>query len=191
MKGTFRKVYPVVARSILERTGVSSGCCIDLGGGPGMLGIRMAEITDLFVTVYDINPECIRVANENIAEHALSHRMAAIEGAAEDIRFPDASVDLVISRGSVHFWSDLTKAFSEVHRVLKTGGWAYIGGGMGNAELAAEVDAERAKDPQKREFSFRKRPPREYEGLLAALEIEGTVDVGPGGVWVVFQKNRD
>lgn len=38
-KGVLRNVYPFLARRILERTGIKTGRCIDLGGGPGMLGI--------------------------------------------------------------------------------------------------------------------------------------------------------
>jgi SAM-dependent methyltransferase len=44
----------------------------------------------------------------------------------------DASVDLVVSRGSVFFWDDPAQGIREAHRVLRPGGWAMIGGGLGS-----------------------------------------------------------
>ncbi|HXP96697.1 MAG TPA: class I SAM-dependent methyltransferase [Telmatospirillum sp.] len=189
-KGVLRNVYPFLARRILERTGIKTGRCIDLGGGPGMLGIRMAEISDLDVTVYDPTPECIEIAEENIAEHGLSQRMRAIEGAAEHIRFAKDSVDLIVSRGSIYFWDDQAKGLAEIHRVLKAGGWAFVGGGMGNADLAAEVDAARARNPEIRESPWRKLSPVDLKALLGQLGIDGMVESDAGGTWIVFQKTR-
>ena len=47
MKGLFRKVYPLIAGQMIARTGIRRGVCIDLGGGPGMLGICLAKASDL------------------------------------------------------------------------------------------------------------------------------------------------
>jgi SAM-dependent methyltransferase len=54
--------------------------------------------------------------------------------------FPDNSVDLVVSRGSIFFWNDPVQGLKEVYRVLRPGGKAYIGGGAGSGYPAAAVD---------------------------------------------------
>ena len=38
----------------------------------------------------------------------------------------DNSIDLVVSHGSIHHWRDVQAAFSEIYRVLKPGGLAYL-----------------------------------------------------------------
>lgn len=194
MKGYFKKVYPLIASQILARTGVEKGQCIDLGGGPGMLGISYARITLAQVTVYDLLPDCVSAALGNIAEYKLENQMTARQGRAEDIQFESGSIDLVMSRGSIFFWEDQLQGIREVHRVLKPGGWAYIGGGFGSAELLAEVQAQRAKegdDPQweeDRKKRFAKNNPQHFKSILEELKIPGAIESSQAGTWIVFQK---
>jgi ubiquinone/menaquinone biosynthesis C-methylase UbiE len=187
MKGLFRAVYPVIAHEVLDRTGITRGVCVDLGGGPGMLGIRLAERSDLAVVVYDPDPGCIALARENIRAHGLVRRVRAVEGRAEDLDFADGSVDLVVSRSSIFFWSDQEQGLREVMRVLRPGGWAYIGGGLGNAEIARAIKAERARDPTIRRPS-RKVSAEHFRHLLERLGIPGQVETGPAGTWIVVQR---
>lgn len=190
-KGLFRKVYPALARQVVERTGITRGLCLDLGGGPGMFGIELAEITELDVVVYDLLADCIEVARENAAERNLATRVSARQGRAEAIAYCSNSVDLVISRGSIFFWDDQKQGLAEIHRVLKPGGWAYVGGGFGSAEILAEVIAARADDPsweEERRCRFQKNPPEHFQHLLTELGIPGFIEAGPAGVWIIFQK---
>src|ERR1035437_3386281 len=189
MKGHFKKVYPLIASQILQITKISEGKCIDLGGGPGMLGISMAEITNLEVVIYDLLPDCVQLAKENAAERNLSHRVTSRQGVAEDIQFPDNSIDLVISRGSIFFWEDQKKGISEIYRVLKSDGWAYIGGGFGSQELLDEVIEQRKNEPQwesDRKQRMTRRPPEYYQSILEDLEIPGFVQIGRAGTWIIF-----
>jgi ubiquinone/menaquinone biosynthesis C-methylase UbiE len=68
--------------------------------------------------------------------------VAFISGDVAALPVEDASQDLVISRDSVFFWEDLPLAFTEILRVLRPGGHAYVGGGFGSAELAERIVAE-------------------------------------------------
>jgi ubiquinone/menaquinone biosynthesis C-methylase UbiE len=192
MKGHFKKIYPVIASQIVERTGITSGVCIDLGGGPGMLGISLAKITDLKVTVYDLMPECVDLVPQNSLENGVSDRVDAIQGMAEDMKFEDNSVDLVVSRGSVFFWEDQKKGLSEVYRVLKPGGWGYIGGGFGTKELMEEIHKQKEKeDPEwveKKKERMRKNPPGHFQRIIEELGFGGTVDAREAGTWIIFQK---
>jgi len=58
--------------------------------------------------------------------------MVAIVGPAESLPLPDCSVDVVVSRGSVFFWKSPADGIREVHRVLRPGGKAMVGGGLGS-----------------------------------------------------------
>lgn len=192
MKGHFKKIYPVIARQILERTGMTSGRCIDLGGGPGMLAVELAKASALDVTVCDLTLECVALAKENSREHGVHERVSAVQGAAEKLPFEDNSADLVVSRGSIFFWEDQEKGLAEVYRVLRLDGWAYIGGGFGTAELLQEILAEKADDPQwnvQRKERLEKNPPGHFEALLLKLGIDGMVERGDAGMWIIFRKS--
>ncbi len=192
MKGQFKKIYPVIARQILERTGITSGHCIDLGGGPGMLAVELAKASALDVTVCDVTLECVALAKENSREHGVDERVSAVQGAAEKLPFDDNSVDLVVSRGSIFFWEDQQQGISEVYRVLRPGGWGYIGGGFGTAELLQEILAEKANDlrwDKERKERLAKNPPGHFEAMLQKLGIEGIVERGEAGLWIIFKKS--
>ncbi|MEE9964901.1 MAG: class I SAM-dependent methyltransferase [Propionicimonas sp.] len=191
MKGVFAKIYPVIAEDLLDRCGIRSGLCLDLGGGPGMLAVRLAEISDLQVIVVDPVAECIELAEENAAEHGQCGQVTAQLGHAEKLDFADNSVDLVVSRGSVYFWDDQAAGLREIYRVLRPGGWAFIGGGFGNAELRDEILATMADDPQwqsGRKERAEKFPPSYFENLLAQVGIDGQVDISDKGSWTTFTK---
>lgn len=191
MKGLFRKIYPVIAEQAIARTGIRSGLCIDLGGGPGMLGIRVAQASELQVVIVDPNADCVDLARGNIADHGLEQRVTARIGRAEALDWPDASVDLVVSRGSIYFWQDQSQGLRQIFRVLRPGGWAYVGGGFGTRELRDEILAKKADDTQwnsDRSERGRKHPPEHFRALLTELAIDGKVDSGDEGMWIVFTK---
>jgi ubiquinone/menaquinone biosynthesis C-methylase UbiE len=191
MKGHFRKIYPVIAAQIVERTGVASGRCIDLGGGPGMLAVSLAKISSLKVTVVDLMPECVELARENCAEAGVADRVDAVQGVAEALPFEEGSVDLVVSRGSIFFWEDQQKGLAEAYRVLRPGGWAWIGGGFGTAELLREIEAAKADDPEwnrKRKERMTQNPPEHFRAMLERLGIDGVVEHAEADMWIIFQK---
>jgi ubiquinone/menaquinone biosynthesis C-methylase UbiE len=138
-RGVFAPVYPVIARQILSRTGVTQGVCLDIGCGSGYLGAALARNTDLFIHFFDQSAEMLAIANRTIAENGLQKRADTLQGEVSAIALPDASVNLAVSRGSIFFWEDLPQALLEVHRVLAPDGWAYIGGGFGSREIKAAI----------------------------------------------------
>lgn len=191
MNGLFRDIYPVIAGQILELTGVRSGRCIDLGGGPGMLGICIARASDLRVTIVDPLADCLALAEENIAKHGLTGRVTTRRGAAEALPVGDGEADLIVSRGSIYFWTDQGKGLREVYRALSPGGWAYIGGGFGSQELRDRIFAEQANDAEWQTGIAergRNNPPGHFRAVLAEAEISGEVHSGERGTWIVFRK---
>lgn len=192
MKVLFRKVYPLIASQIIELTGIKEGKCIDLGGGPGMLGISIAEITNLSVIIYDLLPECIEEACRNIVERKLIHRISTKIGKAEEMEFEDNSIDLVVSRGSIFFWENQKKGICEVYRILKPGGWAYIGGGMGSEELLLEIQMERSLNPKlygNKDMQRIPNPPGHFEKILEVCNIPcARVNSSIAGTWITFKK---
>lgn len=145
----FAPLYPVMAGRILESCGMREGHCLDLGCGSGWLGTALAQQSRFHVTYLDISEAMLELAGKHAETCSLAERTSTLCSDVHAIGLPDASVDLVISRGSFPFWSTPEKAVEEVFRLLRPGGHAFIGGGFGNAEIKEEVFAKMALlDPQ-------------------------------------------
>jgi SAM-dependent methyltransferase len=109
------------------------------------------------VLLVDPDADALRKAHESARAQALSDRLFAVCARAESLPLPDESVGLVVSRGSVFFWDDPGRGIREVHRVLRPGGCAMIGGGLGS----------RYPDWARREFMRRRREDASQQGADA------------------------
>lgn len=193
-KTAFAPVYPVIAEQILDRCGISRGRCLDVGSGPGSLGIALARASDLAVTLLDSSPEMLAVAEGNIREAGLSGRFSLLRGDVHAIPLPAGSVDLVVSRGSVFFWEDLARAFSEIYRVLAPGGKTYVGGGFGTAELRDSIAAAMTKEnPEWKSFRDKNLGPdnrARIAGVLVDLGHRHRIINDDSGLWVMMEKGE-
>ncbi len=124
-------VYPLIAQQILDDYQITGGKCLDIGTGPGFLGIELAKITELEMYFVDLDPEALKTARENVKESGITNTVHFVGADVTALPFQDDFSDLVISRGSLWFWKDQVKGLQEIYRVLKTGGTAYVGGGLG------------------------------------------------------------
>lgn len=191
--GPFAPLYPYYAGRILAKVGVSSGCCLDVGCGGGYLGLAVAEMSGLELYLLDQSEEMVAIARANVCARGLSSRVSVVQGMVQAIPLADESVDLVVSRGSIPFWDELPTAFREIFRVLRPGGHACVGGGMGTAEMRRTIFAEmRTRDPGWRSGEH-SRIPHHPEGCYEdALCKAGIVDFlvtrGETGNWVEFRK---
>lgn len=127
----FRNVYRLLARQIYGDYGINKGVCIDVGCGPCGLSIELAKITDLQFYALDIDPAVFPIATRRLNEARLLPRFSLVTGDAQDMPFKDNLADLIISRGSFLFWDNQVAGFREIYRVLKPGGVAFVGGGVG------------------------------------------------------------
>ena len=195
-KLAFAPIYPFLARSIKKKFGITSGVCVDVGSGPGSLAIAIARITKLQVFSLDIQERMGEVALRNIAEAGLSSRVKVVTADVCKMPFDDDSVDLVISRGSIPFWKDRSRAFREIYRILKPGGIAYVGGGFGSRQIKSRVirafSTEKALRPNKEQFlTHMKRPkftPEQIQAELAKYSVPGKLKNEFCGRWVQIVK---
>jgi SAM-dependent methyltransferase len=187
-------VYPVIAGQIREKAGISEGVCLEIGCGGGYLSIALAGITDMEFLLLDGSAEMVLIARRNVEASGLERRMRAMTADVHSIPLDDGTVDLVVSRGSFFFWEDRVAAFREVRRVLKPGGRAYIGGGMGSSALMKEVNEkmeavnkgwkQERKGGESREEAYR-------EALLSAGFEDFIVRRDDAGFWMDIGKRTD
>jgi len=131
VQDVFMPIYPVLAEQIIDDTMMSNGLCLDAGAGGGHLSIELARMSTMTIECTDIDPDAVAIARANVAEAGLEDRVECAVADVQALPYADATFDLVVSRGSFLFWEDKAQGFREIHRVLKPGGQAYIGGGMG------------------------------------------------------------
>ena len=96
---------------------------LDIGCGAGVdtliAAIMVGERGK--VVGIDLIPEMLERARENLQKISLNN-VSFQEASAEDLPFPDASFDVVISNGVFNLIPDKGKALKEVLRVLKPSG---------------------------------------------------------------------
>jgi len=189
----FAPIYPVIASQVLERTNIRRGVGLDLGTGPGLLAIALADQSDLRVYALDLSPVALMIASEHIRDAGLVRRVVPVLGDVSELPFEDNSIDLIVSRGSWFFWDEIATAFREIQRVLVRGGFAYIGGGFGNATLREEISATmRARDPDwekgVRERQQKNRPERIREEFQKAGIAHYHLIQDDSGLWAVMEK---
>lgn len=170
------------------------GIGIDLGSGPGTLIVELCERTQLHWINADINPNFFPYFYELATRRGFGGRVSAVLADALVLPFRDNYADIIVSRGSFHFWKDQTQAFGEIYRVLKPGGVAYIGRGFPRALPVATAERIRAGGRLKYDVE---KTADDLRHIMNVLGIEEFVVSQPKpldgehvnyGVWVEFHK---
>jgi SAM-dependent methyltransferase len=197
-EGGLAPVYAPLAEEIVEKLDLADkeGVGIDVGSGPGTLIMELCKRTKLHWVNADINPHFFPYFFDKAEAAGLGGRVSAMQADACALPFRNEFADVIVSRGSLQFWPDLQKGLSEIRRVLKPGGVAYLGRGLPErlppeiAKSVREGHGEGPKyDPDKTEQQLRE--------IMKSLGIEGYRIHRPRlnnpegvnyGLWLQFRK---
>jgi SAM-dependent methyltransferase len=96
---------------------------LDLGSGAGTDSLVAAQMVgaDGSVTGIDMTPQMLAKARTAAAEMGATN-VTFVEAEAEQLPFPDASFEVVISNGVIDLIPDKDAVFAELFRVLTPGG---------------------------------------------------------------------
>ena len=105
------------------KAGITSGLALELGPGPGYLGLEwLKKTTGTYLKGLDISENMIEIATQNAREYGFRDRVEYVRGDACEMPFEDAFFDAVFSNGSLHEWARPDEIINEIGRVLKPGG---------------------------------------------------------------------
>jgi ubiquinone/menaquinone biosynthesis C-methylase UbiE len=108
------------AQALLDRVPFQPGWrYLDVGCGVGAADIALAARTDLDVTGIDFDPEQIAAASPPPARPNLHFLVMD----ATKLDFPDAAFEVVTARYATHHMPGWERAFAEMIRVLRPGGY--------------------------------------------------------------------
>lgn len=103
------------------------GECLDAGCGSGRYTIAMAKCGARHAVGVDISERAIREARLRADRLGFGARIEFVRGSVIDLPAEwNGRFDFVCSNGVVHHTPDPTKGLREIHRVLKSGGSAFI-----------------------------------------------------------------
>ena len=114
------RYYQPAYRHIARGIGLKQGRFLDIGCGPGWLGIRVAEqAPETEVFGVDLSARMLGFARG----HAASLPNVRFEQMdAAQMRFADGFFSAAAAVQSAHHWQDVPRILSEAHRVLQPGG---------------------------------------------------------------------
>lgn len=188
-------IYPLLAQQCVDDYRLNSGICLDLGTGNGYLGTEIAKITRMCIYFVDIKAEALDFARRTVEEAQIDNEVHLIEAdVCKGLPFAGNFADFIISRGSIWFWEDKVKGLAEVHRVLKVGGTALVGGGLGRYvpwSMRARLAGERKNKLEKKGGERPSLEKLERMAIEAGIPSFRVVQDAPGdqGKWVEIHKH--
>jgi len=89
--------------TLIIQAGISSGIALEVGPGPGYLGLEWLKQTKgTSLRGLDISEDMIAIAERNAGEYGLTERVEYLRGDARRMPFEDEYFDAVFSNGSLH-----------------------------------------------------------------------------------------
>jgi demethylmenaquinone methyltransferase/2-methoxy-6-polyprenyl-1,4-benzoquinol methylase len=98
---------------------------LDVATGTGDMAIELSKLKPRFVTGVDIAEEMLQIARKKAEKKGLA-AISFKSGDSEDLDFPGQKFDFVTVAFGVRNYENLEKGISEMHRVLKIGGYLLI-----------------------------------------------------------------
>ncbi len=141
------------------KSGINRGLALEIGPGPGYLGLEwLRQTQETSLVALEIGQAMIQVAEKNATEYGLGDRARYVQGNSLQMPFERDSFEGVFSNGSLHEWTEPVRVFQEIRRVLKPGGRYFIS------------DLRRDINPAVRCLLYLMARPREMrDGLLVSL----------------------
>ena len=140
VKENFMPAIVSTIKQIIDDYSILEGACVDVGCGTAVFAIELCKRSNLRICALEKARAIYETARINIEREGLKDRIIPVLGDAHNLPFENEFADLIISRGSYHYWEDKVQAFKEIYRVLKRSGIGFVGGGFGRYVTEEELN---------------------------------------------------
>jgi ubiquinone/menaquinone biosynthesis C-methylase UbiE len=135
----WQKTNRYMVAQIMEGYCRQSGMVLELGAFAGSIAIELARLyPELEITIVHESPEVVEYIEEKISTSGLAKDIVVERMDLNNLTFSDCQFDLVIFRGAFFFLTE--NLLREIFRVLKKGGFAFVGGGHGKGVPQEIID---------------------------------------------------
>jgi SAM-dependent methyltransferase len=183
-------IRPFLTRQIQELYGRQDGNILEIGPFSGLIFALAQKKVGQSFSIAAFPQGAIRMYREEARKHGLEDRVRIIESDSSLLGIADDTVDLAIFRGALFFPTLFRVDLEAIHRALRTGGIAFVGGGFG-MYTPAEVISKIGKRSEEINASMgRVRVSVEsVREQLRLSSLDGKCEIATeGGLWVVMKK---
>ncbi len=187
----WRKMYPYLVAQIIDGYRRHSGSMLELGPFSGGISLELAALYPGFdITIADELADVVDYLRREIKAAGPPRAIAVTKTGLNHLTFSDSQFDLVVFRGAFFFLPANDRLLGEVFRVLKAGGFAFIGGGYGRGVPQQLIDeiAPRSKVLNDR-LGRRWVSLQEMEAIVRRAQLDDNCQISQeGGVWLNIRK---
>jgi len=144
----------------------------------------------LDITISDESPEVVEYIEKKLSASGLAKDIAVEKMDLNNLTFSDCQFDLVIFRGAFFFLDKKENLLREIFRVLKKGGFAFVGGGHGKG-VPQEIIAQIADELRKlhKNLGGRWLSIKELQEIVSSSQLTDNCKITEeGGVWLNIRK---
>ena len=192
---TMQPIYSLLVQQFLDDYKLSDGIAVDLGTGPGNIGLELAKTTNMTIYFTDISEAALKKAAENWGLLEADNEVYFVCADAAALPYKNNFADFVVSRGSVGFWEHPEKGLAEIHRILKPGGVAFVGVGCGRyipATMRRRIYTAMWSENDTKDGRPIRYTLEEFENLVKMANITQYIMISEGddriGNWVEIRK---
>jgi len=190
VKENFMPAIVSTIKQIIDDYSILEGACVDVGCGTAVFAIELCKRSNLKIYALEKARAIYEVACINIEREGLKDRIIPVLGDAHNLPFENEFADLIISRGSYHYWEDKVQAFKEIYRVLKRGGIGFVGGGFGRYVTEEELNRMKSlRDCSLKDDAKAYRSPDKLEEVIHKAGISNfNIIYDRTGLWAELRK---
>jgi SAM-dependent methyltransferase len=183
-------VYPYLARQIVELYSRQDGSILEIGPFCGVIFTLLEKNIGSSFSIATFPKGMGDFFREEVKKRKVEEKIEVIETDPSLTGIKENHTDLAIFRGAFFFPSLFEVNFSEIYRVLKPDGIAFVGGGFGKFTPDAVIRdiGKRSRDLNLQIGKIEINEEKLQKDIQAA-NVKGKFEViNEGGLWVVMKK---
>lgn len=183
-------VRPYLTQQVEEIYGRCDGHVLEIGPFSGLIFSLAQKNAGQSFLVATFPRGAFLWCRQEAQRLGLENKVRIIESDSSLTGVPDDSIDLAIFRGALFFPSIFKVDFGAIHRKLKTGGIAFVGGGFGKytpPEIISRI-GKRSEELNAEMGRVRVTAESVLDRLRAGNLATKAEIVTDGGFWVVMKK---